>query len=309
MLSPDFIASFLKAAVLMATPLILASIGGVYAERSGVMPIGIEGMMLTSALMAVFGSKVTGSAFLGSLIAMATGGILSIIFAYLTVTRGADQMVIGLSMNLLALGITNWLAPILTGGEMIRVPLFPVITPPSWHTIPIIGPLLFSQPVIIWIALVLPFISSKILYNTTWGLNIRSVGENPDAAAAAGLSVHRQRYIAVFIQGCMAGLAGSALALAELGLFVSNMSAGRGFIVLASHVVGRWDPISVALACLLFGTADALAIRIQLFQFGIPYQAIVVIPYVVTILALVGVVGKTNPPKALGKYFKPSTDS
>lgn len=306
MLTPEFLASFLKAAVLMATPLILAATGGVYAERSGIMPVGIEGMMLVSSLMAVFGSKITGNAFLGALIAMATGGLLSVIFAYLTVSRGADQMVIGLSMNLLALGLTNWLAPILTGGEMARVALFPVLLPQSWHSIPILGPMIFAQPIIVWIALILPFISSRILYNTTWGLNIRSVGENPEAASAAGLSVVKQRYLAVIIQGVMAGLAGSSLSLAEMGLFVTNMTAGRGFIVLASHVVGRWDPIFVALACLLFGSADAFAIRIQLFQIGIPYQAIVVIPYIITIIALAGLVGRTNAPKALGKFFKPS---
>lgn len=308
MFTPDFLNSFLKAAVLMATPLILAATGGVYAERSGIMPIGIEGMMLASAFMAVVGSKITGSALLGACFGILTGAALSLIFSYLTVSRGADQMVIGLSMNLLALGLTNWLSPILTGGEMARVALFPVLTPPSWHTIPIIGPLIFAQPVIVWIALILPFISSKVLYNTTWGLNIRSVGENPDAAAAAGLSVVRQRYFGILIHGAMAGLAGSALSLAEMGLFVTNMTAGRGFIVLASHVVGRWDPISVALACLLFGTADALAIRVQLFQIGIPYQAIVVIPYVITILALTGLVGRTNAPKALGKFYRPSAD-
>lgn len=304
MLSPEFIDGLLKAAVLMATPLILASIGGVYAERSGIFPIGMEGMMLAGAFASVVGSKYTGNAFLGSFLGMAIGVVLALIFAYLTVSRYADQMVIGLALNLLALGLTNWLAPIILGGEMARVSLFPVLTPPAWRTIPVIGPMLLAQPVIVWIALLLPLISARVLYHTTWGLNIRAVGENPDAAVAAGLSVVGQRYLGVIIQGAFAGLAGSALALAELGLFVSNMTAARGFIVLASHVVGRWDPISVALACLLFGTADAFAIRVQLFRVAIPYQAIVAIPYVITIVALAGLVGRTRPPKALGKAYK-----
>lgn len=306
MISPEFINGFLKAAILIASPLIIASAGGLYAERSGIFPVGMEGMMLAGAFAAVVGSKMTGNAFLGTLFGILISVILSLIFAYLTVSRGADQMVIGLSMNVLALGLTNWLNPIILGGEMIRVPLFPVITPPSWHTIPVIGPLIFAQPVIVWIALLIPFVSSRILYHTTWGLNILSVGENPDASTAAGVSVIKYRYIAVIIHGTFAGLAGSTLALAELGLFVANMTAGRGFIVLASHVVGRWNPISVALACLLFGTADAFALRVQLFRFGLPYQAIVVIPYIITIIALAGLIGRTQPPKSLGKAFKQS---
>ena len=260
--------------------------------------------MLAGAFASVVGSKITGSAFVGSLFGIITGIMLASIFAYLTVNRRADQMVIGLSMNVLALGLTNWLNPIMLGGNMIRVALFPIIAPPAWRDIPVIGPLLLAQPLIVWIALVFPLVSSRILYHTTWGLNIRSVGENPDAALAAGLSVVKYRFAAILIQGFFAGLAGSSLALAELGLFVANMTAGRGFIVLASHVVGRWDPISVALVCLLFGSADAFAIRVQLFPIGVPYQAVVVIPYVITILALAGLVGRTHPPKFLGKAFK-----
>jgi len=306
MITPEFINGFLKAALLMASPLMIAAAGGLYAERSGIFPVGMEGMMLAGAFGAVVGSKMTGNAFSGALFGILVSVILSLIFAYLTVSRRADQMVIGLSMNVLALGLTNWLNPIILGGEMFRVPLFPVITPPSWHMIPVIGPLIFAQPVIVWIALIIPLMSSMILYHTTWGLNIRSVGENPDASTTTGVSVVKQRYIAVIIHGTFAGLAGSALALAELGLFVANMTAGRGFIVLASHVVGRWDPISVALACLLFGTADAFALRVQLYSFGLPYQAIVIIPYVITIIALAGFVGRTQAPKFLGKAYKTS---
>lgn len=307
MISSEFLDSFLKAAVLMASPLILASIGGVIAELSGVMPVPLEGLMLSGAFMGVVGSNLSGSPWIGALFAMATGAVLSLIFAYLTVTRGANHMVIGLSMNLLCLGLTNWLAPILIGGTMQRVNLYPVIAPESWQSIPIIGPLLISQPVIVWIALILPFISYWIIRNTTWGLNVRSVGENPEAAESAGLPVHKIRYLSVILLGIFGGLAGSALSLAELGLFVTNMTAGRGFIVMASHVVGRWNPLTVALAALLFGSADALAIRIQIFDIGIPYQAIVVIPYVITIIALAGFVGRTHTPKALGKYYKSSS--
>lgn len=299
------IEEFLRGSVRMATPIILATTGGIYCERSGIFPVGMEGWMLVGAFTSVAVSRLSGNLILATLSGVTVGMLLSLVFAFLTVHRKVDGMIIGLGSNIFALGLTNWLAPTIMKGNMSRVALFPILSTPQMQKVPIIGQMILSQPVIVWIALILPVISSIVLYRTKFGLNIRAVGENPHAAAAAGISVFRYRYYGVLVGGFFAGLAGTALALAELGLFIPNMTGGRGFIVLASHVVGRWDPISVALVCLLFGSADAFQLRAQLAEISsyIPYQVFLIIPYLVTILALAGFVGRTHPPKSLGKPY------
>ncbi len=312
-MSIDIIAleELLRGSVRMATPIILATTGGIYCERSGIFPVGMEGWMLVGAFTSVAISRSTGNLILASLAGMLAGMLLSLIFAFLTINRKVDQMVIGLGSNIFALGLTNWLAPSIMKGEMTRVALFPVLSTPQMQKVPIIGQMILSQPVIVWIALILPIFSAIVLYRTKFGLNIRSVGENPQAVAAAGLSVFKYRYYGVLIGGVFGGLAGTALALAELGLFVPNMTGGRGFIVLASHVVGKWDPIIVTLVCLLFGAADAFQLRAQLspLSVNIPYQVFLIIPYLVTILALTGLVGRTHPPKALSKPYEVETET
>ena len=168
-------------------------------------------------------------------------------------------MVTGLMFNLAALGGTNLLFAMLSETRSVRVATFPVLFPASFGDIPIIGPVLFRQPVNTWVALILPFVAAWVLYRTTWGLNVRAVGDNPQAAATAGLRVIRLKYQAVILSGIFAALGGCALTLGEVGYFASGgMTAGRGFVVLAAVVVGGWDPLRTALACLVFGAADAL---------------------------------------------------
>jgi len=167
------------------------------------------------------------------------------------------------------------------------------------------GQVLFGQPVIVWIAIFLPFIAAWVIYRTSFGLNIRATGEHPQAVATAGISVIRMKYIGVILSGVFAGLGGATLALADLGLFAPNMTAGRGFAVLATLVVGKWNPILVAGAGLLLGAADAIALRAQTFGFAIPYQLLVMLPYLLTIAALAGLVGRTVPPKTVGQPYDP----
>ena len=295
---------FLQAAVRMSVPLILTGIGLLYTERCGVLNIGVEGSMLVGTFAAVAGSVVTGNIFLAALSAMMAGGLLSLIFAYLTVSRRADQLVAGFGVNLLATGLTITLMPYLNANR-VRAVLFPVVDTGFLQEVPILGPILFNQSIAVWLAFILTPISAWILYKTSWGLDMRAVGENPKAVATAGLSVIRLRYIGVLLGGLFAGLGGAALALNDLGFFVANMTQSRGFIVLAALVVGKWNPLSFAVVCLLFGAADALQLRAQTFGSVLPYQIFLMLPYLLTIAALAGLVGKTKAPKEYSKPYDP----
>jgi ABC-type uncharacterized transport system permease subunit len=299
--------AWLQASVRLAAPLMLASVGGVYTERTGVVNIGMEGMMLAGALASVAASFFTGNVIIAAICAMTVGGLLAAVHAYLTVSRRASQLISGAAINFLALGATNFGYARLFPTERERVATFPVLSPPEWHDVPFFGPVIFAQPVIVWIAFILPLVFAWVLYRTSWGLNIRAVGEHPHAVASAGLSVFRLKYVGVILSGVFAGLGGSALAQAELGYFAPNMTGGRAFVVLAALIVGKWNPIAVAAACMLFGAADALQLRFQTFGAIIPYQFPVMAPYLLTIAALAGLVGRTAAPKTIGKPYDPET--
>jgi simple sugar transport system permease protein len=300
---------WLAAAIRMSAPLMLVGVGGVFTERTGVFNIGMEGTMLIGCMAAVYFSLVTGNIWIATLAAMVVGGLVGLVHAFLTITRRADQIVSGAAINLFALGITNLLnGPLYAGFEYRpRVTMYPVVAPEVLQKLPILGPILFAQPVIVYIAFLLPLVAAWVLYRTTWGLNIRAVGDHPHAVATAGLSVNGLKYIGVILSGVGAGLGGSALALADLGLFAPGMTAGRGFAVLAALVVGKWNPILVAAACILFGAADALQLRAQAIQLAIPYQYFVMLPYLLTIAALAGLVGRTVAPKTVGKPYDPES--
>jgi ABC-type uncharacterized transport system permease subunit len=306
-MSADQIISWLAATLQWAGPLILVSIGEVYSERSGVIDVGIEGIMLCGALAGIAISFFTGSVLLASIGTMVLGLVLGMAFAYLTVTRRANQVVTGLMLNLAALGATNFVFASLSATRSQRVATFPDLFPASFGNIPIIGPILFRQPVITWIALILPFIASWVLYHTDWGLNLRAVGDNPQAAASAGLPVLRLKYQAVILSGIFAALGGCALTLGEVGYFASGgVTAGRGFLVLAAVIVGGWDPLRIAVACLVFGAADAAQLRMQTTGSSIPYQFLQMLPYLLTLAALAGLVGRTRPPKTWGAPYNPA---
>ena len=308
-MDPNSINEWLAAAIRMSAPLMLVGVGGVFTERTGVFNIGMEGTMLIGCMAAVYFSLVTGNIWIATLAAMVVGGLVGLVHAFLTITRRADQIVSGAAINLFALGITNLLnTPLYAGFEYRpRVTMYPVVAPEVLQKMPILGPILFAQPVIVYFAFLLPLVAAWILYRTTWGLNIRAVGDHPHAVATAGLSVNGLKYIGVILSGVGAGLGGSALALADLGLFAPGMTAGRGFAVLAALVVGKWNPILVAAACILFGAADALQLRAQAVQLAIPYQYFVMLPYLLTIAALAGLVGRTVAPKTVGKPYDPES--
>ena len=305
-MSPDIIIDWLQAVLRWGAPLILVSIGEVYSERTGIINVGIEGIMLVGALAGVAISFFTGSVLLSVIGSMIIGAILGLIIAFLTVSRKTNHVVTGIMFNLAALGLTNIIFALLSTTRSVRVERFPVLFPESFQGIPVLGPIFFSQPVSTWISLVLPILSAWVLYRTGWGLNVRAVGDNPQAAATAGLPVIGLKYQAVIISGIFAAFGGCVLTLGEVGYFASGgMTAGRGFVVLAAVVVGGWDPIRTALACLLFGATDAAQLRLQTSGSTIPYQFLQMLPYIITIIALSGLVKKSRAPKTWGQPYNP----
>jgi len=305
-MSFDIVVDWLQAALRWAAPLILVSIGEVYAERSGVINMGIEGIMLFGALTGIAVGFYMNSLALAVLITIVIGAILGFAVAFLTVSRRTNQVVTGLMVNMVALGATDMIFSLMSETRQARVATFPAIFPESMSNIPVIGKLLFAQPVSTWIALILPFLAAYILYKTRWGLNVRAVGDNPKAAATAGLSVIKIKYQTVILSGIFAALGGCALTLAEVGYFsAGGMTAGRGFIVMAACVVAGWDPIRTALICIAFGAADAAQLRIQTLSSVIPYQFLQMLPYIVTIIALTIMVKRSRVPKTWGAPYDP----
>jgi ABC-type uncharacterized transport system permease subunit len=290
----------------LSSPLALTAVGAVYSERSGIFNIGLEGMMLSGAFFGILGSHLTGSALMGALAGGAAGMLLGLVLGFCVIACRADQIIVGVAINLFALGLTNLLFRDIFGGSAPeRVARFGEAHVPLAHSIPGLGPVLFEQRPLVYLAIVLPLVLAWVLFQTAWGLSVRAVGEHPAAADTAGIPVRRVRYLCVMFSGLMAGLGGAALALQGAGYFAQNMTAGRGFVVLGAVVVGKWNPAYAALACLLFGAADALQLNAQTFGFSIPSEFFVVLPYVLTVAALAGLVGRTRQPRKLGVAYSP----
>ena len=293
-MSAGMIIDWLQATLRWAAPLLIVAIGEVYAERSGVINMGIEGIMLFGALTGIAVGYYMNSLVLAVLFTIIIGAVLGVIVAT------------GLMVNMISLGATDAIFSLMSETRQSRVATFPTIFPKSMFDIPILGPLFFSQPISTWIALVLPFIAAYILYKTRWGLNVRAVGDNPKAAATAGLSVIKIKYQTVILSGIFAALGGCVLTLAEVGYFsAGGMAAGRGFIVMAACVVGGWNPIRTGVVCLAFGAADALQLRFQTTGSVIPYQFLQMLPYIVTIVALAIMVKHSVVPKTWGSAYDP----
>jgi general nucleoside transport system permease protein len=304
-LSLQVLVDFLAATIRMATPLGFAAVGGVFSERSGVFNIALEGMMLGGAFGAVMGSHVTGDLWVAVLVAGLAGGALALVHAVACVTFGANQVVTGVALNLLALGCTTYLSRVLLRGANVeRVRAFEVLPIPVLRDLPVLGSVLFRQTALVYLLGLLLPIATVVLLKTPWGLAVRAVGEYPRAADTAGISVTGIRYTCVIISGIMAGFGGAFLSISHVNMFTENMSAGRGFIALTAIIFGKWHPVGAFAACLIFGAADALQLRIQTYDLGIPYQVPVMLPYVLALLAMCGMVGRSPAPAAAGIPYR-----
>jgi simple sugar transport system permease protein len=262
-------------------------------------------MMLGGAFAAGIGAFYMDSAWFGIGSAAVIGGAMGLLLAVLSIPLGANQIVTGIMINILSLGMTSFLARVILGSNITKkLPLLKQWTVPYLSEIPIIGKALFQQSPLSYIAYAIAILLSLLFFKTTWGLSLRAVGENPRAADTAGINVSIIRYICVILSGVMASLGGAFLSVGLVRYFTENMSAGRGFIGLTIVILGKWHPAGAILAALFFGAVDALQLRIQTFDVGIPYQYLVMLPYICGMIAISGVVGRTTPPAAIGMHYR-----
>lgn len=305
--------SLLFSTIRLATPLVWAALGGLYSERSGVINIALEGLLLAGAFTAAAVTYYAESPWVGLGAAMVAGAVVAYIIALACIRFRADQVVTGTGINILFIGLPAVLsgALFLSSGSTPQIPkenLLPTLSGllpgfiPQWR-------ILSEVSVISLLALVIVLATRYVLYHTPFGLRLRAVGENPEAADAAGVGVNRIRYAGVVMSGVLAGIGGAYLSIGQSSLFTRNMAAGRGFIALAALIFGKWRPVQTMLACLLFGLADALTIQMQgvaKLPSGedIPVQFIQMIPYVVTIVVLAGFIGQSRSPRALGTPYE-----
>jgi len=293
---------FLAATIRTATPLALAALGEMLVERTGIINIGLEGAVLAGAFGALAGATAGGVAG-GYAGAMLGGLVVGALFAWGVLILRADQIITGMALTLFSAGATGTLyrAWYGTSGAALHAPTSGPRSIPILTSIPVVGEALFHQPVITYFTYLLTPVLAWWMYRTHSGLALRAIGERPDAAEAAGIHVARTRAHAVLVGGLLGGLAGGTLVLAQAGTFVENMSAGRGFIALAIVVLGRWRPFGVALGALLFGAASALQYAFQAMGWNAPYQLFLAAPYLLTLAALAGAMGRTRAPAALGR--------
>ncbi len=298
------IGAVLAATIRNATPLVFAALGGMFSERSGVVNIGLEGLMLISAFAGVVGAFLSGSAWIGLLFAVGAGLLFALIHAVMCVTFEADQIISGTAINLLALGGTAFLMVIVfgQGGTSPDVEKFDPIAIPLLSQIPVVGRALFDQSLLVYLMYAMVPITFFVLFKTPFGLRLRATGEVPEAVDTAGVSVARMRYYGVALSGMLAALGGVYLSMSLLSSFTEGMTAGRGFIALAAMIFGRWHPVGAFGAALLFGLGGALTIRVP--PEAIPNEFIQMIPYVLTIVVLAGFGGRAIAPAAVGKPYR-----
>jgi simple sugar transport system permease protein len=298
----DIFIAFLEASIRTATPLALAALGELIVERAGVINIGLEGALIAGAFGALIGAGVGGTT--GGFIAGMLGGVaVALIFALFVVRLRADQIITGTAATLLAVGLTGTLYRVFYGetGAALSIPTSGPVALPLLASVPIIGPVLFAQPVVTYVTYLALPVLWWWLHRTRPGLALRAIGEHPEAARAAGVRTDRLRLLAILFGGAMGGLSGATLVLAQAGTFAEGMSAGRGFIAIAVVALGRWQPLGVAIAAVLFGAASATQFLLQAMGWSLPYQLFLTLPYVLTLIALTGVRSRASAPNALGR--------
>ena len=291
-----WIASLAASTLRIATPLLFAAMAGFFSERAGIVDIGLEGKMLMAAFAAAAAAAVTGSPWIGLAAAVASSSLLALLHGYATITQRGDQVISGVAINLLAPGLTVLLAnawfelgretPALSGTERFQ----PV----------------FGVPLLVYAAYLAVPLAWWLAYRTRFGLRLRAVGENPEAAETAGVRVAAVRYRAVLLAGLLCGFAGAYLSVAQGNQFQAGMTAGKGYLALAALIVGKWRPVPTLLACLMFAAADALQARLQgvpILGITVPVQLIEALPYLITVLLLAGFLGRAIPPRAIGKPY------
>jgi simple sugar transport system permease protein len=300
----DFITLLLVAGVGLAAPLLFAAMGEVVSENAGVINIGLEGMMLGGAFCGVWGAQASGSIAVGFVAAAAGGLLVAAVHGVACLVFRANQVVSGVVLNVLALGLTTFGLGVVFDSNLSRtVATLPALRIPVLADIPVVGPAAFDQNIGVYAAFALVPLLAWVLKRTALGLALKAVGERPAAADSLGIRVAVVRWGALLFCGMAAGIGGAQLTLAGLGAFTQNVTAGRGFIALAAVVFGRWRPVGTMVAVLLFAVTDAFQIRAQALGIHVPNQLLAMLPYLVTVVALAGVVGGMRAPAALGVNY------
>ena len=297
----------LNSTVVRATPIALAALCGVISERSAVINIGIEGIMLLSAQAAVVTATVSGNLYLGLVAALLTGGLLAALHAHLVIRFKVDQIVSGVAINIIGAGVTSFITSRFLSKNVDTLNnsgTFPVIHIPLLSEIPVLGPVLFENNLIVYLTILLVIAMHIMLFYTPWGLRTRAVGEHPKAADTLGVNVFLTRYVNVIIGGMIAGLGGAYFTIGSVGRFDEIMTSGKGFIGLAAMIFGKWNPLGAYTSSMIFGFADSLQVKLQILRVPIPSEFLLMAPYIVTMLVLTGIVGRANPPAADGLPYE-----
>ena len=300
-------AGFWQSALADSVLLLLPALGGVLSERSGVVNIAMEGMMLTGAFFAVVFDLAWGNPWLATLLAVISGGLMALIHAVVSIRFKADQIISGIAINIFAAGLTAFLLDKIYGlqgvGHVPASNMLPTINIPLLARIPFLGEVLFQQNIVVYMAIILLFAINFLLFRTQIGLRIRAVGEHPQAADTAGINVYIIRYSTVFASGLLSGLAGAFLSIGIANTFNANMTEGRGYIALAAMIFGKWTPFGAFVSCLIFGMGQVIFDNNSTLSAS-PYF-IQMVPYLLTLVVLAGLVGKSIPPAADGIPYEP----
>ncbi len=304
-LTMSFLTAFLSAAVRLAVPLFYGGLGEIYAEKSGILNIGMEGVMLSGAFFSFAGAWMSGSLFIGLLCGMVGGLAVSLLHGLLSITFNQNQSVSGLALNMLMLGVTSFLYKLLSTGQSYQqIETFSNHAIPGLSKIPLIGNAFFNCDWLTYLVYVLIILTWLLYKRTNLGLSLMAVGEHPQAAESAGIPVNRYRWIVMVINGVLGGIGGAYLVLVQLGVFTENMISGRGYIALATVILGRYTPFGMFGAALLFGAANALQIRLQTVGISVSPYLLAILPYALTLIAMLGAVGKNSEPEGLSKPYK-----
>jgi len=303
LLTPDLFVAPIR----IATPIALATLGATICERSGIINIALEGKMLMGGFVAVAVSYSSGSSLLGLVAAVTAGGLMGLIMAFGAITLKANQVVLGAALNIFAAGLTGFLTTLIfeSPGASARIPGLEPIFISGLSEIPWIGRIIFSHTPIVYMAIFLVILGHFFIFNSPWGTWIRAAGDRPLALHSAGVNITSVRYWSVIVSGCLASLGGAHLSLEVTHHFTVNMSGGRGFIALAANIFGKWTPLGGGAGSLLFGLADYLKLKGAIFQ--IAPEILLMLPFILTLIVLVGVMGRATAPNSLGQPYDPQS--
>jgi ABC-type uncharacterized transport system permease subunit len=301
------VVGLLAGSLALSVPLVFGALGGVLGERSGVVNIAIDGQLLFGAFAAAIVGSWTGSPWAGLIAAMLAGALVAVLLGVFAITYFVDQVIVGVVLNVLVIGMTSFLfSQVLAehAATLNSPPRFPRVPIPVLGEIPLIGPIFFRQTVIVYLLYIAVAVVTFTLSRTRWGLRVRAVGEHPKAADTVGIKVNRTRYRTILLAGAIAGMGGAFYTLVSVPQFNREMTGGAGYIALAAVIFGKWDPIRATLAALLFGFASNLQGVLAVLGSPVPSQFMLMLPYVITIFAVAGLVGRSRPPAADGVPYR-----